>query len=260
MRIVKTQPLGHCETCGEPATWVNAQGETVPEPMEFRFGIRRVGHEACAEKERAAREERQREEIEVERRRIETEAKARRRSRLADEILFPESRLGELDLAKIPSPTLRSWTPGKPGVLLYGTTGVGKTFALRAFALHVFERFDIWPTWVNVNRFFDHLKSDFDKAEAATVAVEKAQLLILDDLGAEKLTEWAETKMERILSVRFDYERPVFVSTNLTPSGFKDRFGPRTLSRLSGLCQFVPFHGADRRGQALAERQKGPST
>lgn len=250
MRVLETT----CKTCGEPIEWKTPDGNFV-EPnndgkieIPFRFGFtpQPLGHDECikaqlAESERKAAAERELARIEES------------RKRLAVALGWPFERFDELNLSALDGSLekARSWTPGKPGLLLYGTPGIGKTFTLRVIARHLYERFDLYPCWLNVNRWLDSLRSNLDELERRTAGAEKSDVLFFDDLGAEKLTEWSEPRIERILTHRFDYRLPTFVSTNLTPSGFAERFGQRIVSRLAGLCELTPMHGRDRRPDAL---------
>ena len=57
--------------------------------------------------------------------------------------------------------------------------------------------------------------------------LERAKLLVLDDLGREPLDAggWAETAMHALLDRRYEDKRRTIVTTNLTASQFRDRYG-----------------------------------
>lgn len=258
MRLIESKKLGVCPVCGEKETWVNrVTGEEVAPVLGVSFKAKRIGHEVCAAKERAEAEERQRREFEESQRKAEAEKQQRWREQMARELDWPFRRYDELLNAALNSgiPKIETWDPSKPGLLLYGTPGVGKSFTMRVLACRTWERHGLLFKWCNANRWFDQLRSAIDHAESETVLAETTPVLFIDDLGAEKLSEWAEAKLERILSLRFDFGLPVFVSTNLTPSGFQERFGHRIVSRLTGLCELVQMSGADRRPEVLKARR-----
>jgi len=143
---------------------------------------------------------------------------------------------------------LKAWEPGMPGILLKGGTGVGKTHLMMAFVNHLVRR-GIEVRFANVNRVFDELRAydNQSEQEKAMQRIERSAVLILDDIGAEKLSEWAESKLERILTYRIDEELPVFLTSNLTREGFVEKFGDRVLSRIAGLVRVVDISGKDHR-------------
>lgn len=218
------------------------------------------GHESCQDelKRRSAEWD-----LKVERERIE-EDRRRKELYLADALTLPAERLAEFDFALLDvsgekaTQKLKAWKPKKPGMILSGKPGVGKTHLLRTFAVHVHLGLDQQIEWHNVNRWLDAIRANdnFEKAERILKRMERVDVLFLDDLGAEKLSEWAETKLERVLSYRLDFNLPVFASTNLTEAGLVDKFNSRTLSRLTGLCEFLSLKGADRRPSLLRQRVK----
>lgn len=252
-----------CATCGRAVTYVDAKGDAVTDPpgtlsqvSAYLRGLKRVGHEACLAEEQerwklaaeAAEEERA------------FEVRREARSGIALAMDWPPERAEELDFGTVQVPRLRAWGPGLPGLLICGRPGVGKSHALRAFGLSIFDRFGIRPTWMNANRWLDRLRANFDAAEHLAAAAESATVLLVDDLGAEKLTEWAEAKLERVLTRRFDFRLATFVTTNIAPETFGERFGDRIKSRLSGLCEVVHMTGPDRRRDVLAAQRKGAPT
>ena len=81
-----------------------------------------------------------------------------------------------------------------------------------------------------------------------------ADLLVLDDLGSEKPSEWVEETMNLIVNTRYNERRPTIFTTNFEelpddndPEGLKSRIGFRIHSRLYEMCDFLEFDGADYR-------------
>jgi DNA replication protein DnaC len=70
-------------------------------------------------------------------------------------------------------------------------------------------------------------------------------LLVLDDLGAEKVSDWSFSALYIILNRRIDYLRPTIVTTNMTLAALNDA-EPRLASRLAGFLH-VKLEGRDRR-------------
>jgi len=81
--------------------------------------------------------------------------------------------------------------------------------------------------------------------------VKQAELLVLDDLGAERATEWAREVMLIIVSARLAGDRQTVATTNYATAGeLIERFGGgqegmRIVSRLFGLCAPMRMEGQD---------------
>ncbi|MGH7743263.1 MAG: ATP-binding protein [Candidatus Dormibacteria bacterium] len=69
--------------------------------------------------------------------------------------------------------------------------------------------------------------------------------LVLDDVGAEKSSEWTESVLCRLINARYDHERPTLVTTNVI--GLAPVVGERVASRLAQMCTPVVMDGPDRR-------------
>ena len=81
-----------------------------------------------------------------------------------------------------------------------------------------------------------------------------ADLLVLDDLGAEKTSEWVEETMNLIVNTRYNERRPTLFTSNYEdipddtdPNSLLFRIGHRMRSRLHEMCEFVTLDGADYR-------------
>ena len=73
-------------------------------------------------------------------------------------------------------------------------------------------------------------------------------LLHIDDLGAENTTEWVLEQLYSIINVRYEDERAMTVTTNLTYEQLQDQLGARTVSRLVEICgDPLPLWGEDDR-------------
>ena len=72
-------------------------------------------------------------------------------------------------------------------------------------------------------------------------------LLHIDDLGAERRTDWVLEQLYTIINTRYEDERATIVTSNLGPAELAEQLGERTVSRLEGMCEILPFFGADAR-------------
>ena len=84
--------------------------------------------------------------------------------------------------------------------------------------------------------------------------VMEADLLVLDDLGAEKTSEWVEETLNLIVNTRYNERRLTIFTSNYEdrpdetdPNSLLCRVGFRMRSRLHEMCEFLDLDGADYR-------------
>jgi DNA replication protein DnaC len=136
-----------------------------------------------------------------------------------------------------------------PSLLLLGLTGRGKTWqaygALRAVVhAHPGLHWEAAPYADFVASLRPRPGVD---AETEMDRYRRAELLLLDDLGAAKGSEWVEEVTYRLVSHRYDGMRPTIYVTNLDPTQLRGTLGDRIASRLAETCHQVVLDGPDRR-------------
>ena len=73
-------------------------------------------------------------------------------------------------------------------------------------------------------------------------------LLHIDDLGAENRTDWVLEQLYSIVNARYEAQRAMVLTTNLTYEELIAQLGARTVSRLVEICgELIPLYGGDRR-------------
>jgi DNA replication protein DnaC len=73
-------------------------------------------------------------------------------------------------------------------------------------------------------------------------------LLHIDDLGAEKSSDWVLEQLYSIVNARYESERAIIATTNLMPDELSEALGQRTVSRLVEICgDLIPLYGEDKR-------------
>ncbi len=83
----------------------------------------------------------------------------------------------------------------------------------------------------------------------------RVDLLHLDDVGAEKQTEWVLEQLYTVINERWQDERSIVITTNLSVGELRDQITERTVSRLTEICgDPVPIMGPDLRTQAPGMR------
>lgn len=139
------------------------------------------------------------------------------------------------------------------GVMLVGGVGVGKTHLLARTGWHLIHgqerrgqspvRYWNWP------ELLEAAKGTFDGNGTNPISRALEQpWLILDDLGAERPTDFALDALARVVEYRYRNELPLLAATNVEPHRWKVRFGERVASRMRGMLRTVYVSGEDRRG------------
>jgi hypothetical protein len=75
----------------------------------------------------------------------------------------------------------------------------------------------------------------------------KAGVLLLDELGTEKVSEWVYEQFEMIITERYNFKRPTIITTNLSIPNMEERYGERIISRMIQRATTIVVEGVDRR-------------
>jgi DNA replication protein DnaC len=145
------------------------------------------------------------------------------------------------------------------GLLLEGPPGVGKTHLAVAVLKQVIQSSGARGLFYDTRDLLRVIRSTYDASIRTTELeilrpVMTAELLVLDDLGAEKTSEWVEETMNLIVNTRYNERRLTIFTSNYQdipddtePNSLLFRIGHRMRSRLHEMCEFVEMDGADYR-------------
>ncbi len=147
------------------------------------------------------------------------------------------------------------------GAMLSGRPGRGKSHLAGRTTQRLRELGEP-AVWISTSRMLDDLR-DLARGDNAALSVtryrerlETALWLVMDDLGAERPTDFALEQICTLLDARFNNRDrcKTLITTNLETTDLYDRLGPRAASRLVGLCKgaIVAVPGDDLRLKGVA--------
>jgi len=136
-----------------------------------------------------------------------------------------------------------------PSLMLVGSTGVGKSYqaygAIRALAVS-----GVGVSWLYTTAadLYAALRPRHGvDSETVFSRYLSADLLVLDDFGAAKTSEWNEEVNYRLINHRYEQFKPTLITSNVPPKDLRAALGERVASRLAEMATRVVLKGADRR-------------
>ncbi len=167
----------------------------------------------------------------------------------------------------------------KPGLLFQGPSGVGKTHLAVAVLRELVGR-GFECMFFDYQNLLDKIRAGYNPAagaseRAAYQAALDTEVLLLDDLGSHRVTEWVEDTVTAIINHRYNNKKALIVTTNLPDEALGDRkreaptstsnyrvrdmlaerIGSRAHSRLFEMCKVVRIEAHDYRFKDLNRRR-----
>ena len=139
----------------------------------------------------------------------------------------------------------------KQSIFITGQVGTGKTTLMAALIKkYIWQKIPV--QWINFPAFIMKLQNMFkDDTErpyeyAEDIATSET-ILAIDDLGAEKLTEFVRQIMYYIINEREQRQLPLIITSNFDLKKIDEMIDSRISSRIMGVCKIIKLSGKDKR-------------
>lgn len=149
-------------------------------------------------------------------------------------------------------------------LFLHGSRGTGKTHLMAALAREIilkapplcefnqfYRDFNYTPLFASIPELLMQIRSSYKRNDLSEEELldrySKSDILMLDDLGAEKPTEWVLQTLYLIIDRRYRDMKRTIISSNYTLDQIAKRLDDRISSRIAGMCEVIQIKGKDRR-------------
>ena len=120
------------------------------------------------------------------------------------------------DIVKIYAEEFDRMVEENQGLLLYGETGTGKTFAAACVVNYLLDR-KIPVLMTSFVKLIDQfMRFNENDSESVIHKMNRAKLLVIDDLGAERGTDYALERVYDVIDSRYRANKPMILTSNLT--------------------------------------------
>ena len=138
--------------------------------------------------------------------------------------------------------------PGSRGIVFsspqHGDFKTGLACSIANALILQETKVEFWPVFDLLNEIRSSYDKSEDYAEQLSKRLAKLDVLILDDLGNERIAsdergDWAREQVYSLIYWREVYEKPLIVTTNYTPQELDPKIHGATLSRILGMCDWI---------------------
>lgn len=138
------------------------------------------------------------------------------------------------------------------GFYFWGNVGTGKTHTTSALSNELIAKRYVEILFLNVPETATRVKNTFsDRRDTEDSKLFKrmkdVELLVLDDLGVEKNSEWLSDQLYQVIDYRWRNRKPMIVTSNQSLNDLSRYYKPQIASRLYGCCKPMKFELRDRR-------------
>lgn len=135
------------------------------------------------------------------------------------------------------------------GLMMFGSVGTGKTHASNCVANYLMAH-NKTVLVMNLGLYINKLQREWAEAEKDVLDyVRNCDLLVIDDFGVEKASEFVRDKTFALIDTRYRTGKRVIITTNLNIEDIKEKFGARISDRITEMCFQLPVLGESKRAK-----------
>lgn len=242
----------YCSICGQPKEKIyhyNAFDEDRCECIKCRCEIEKEEREKHEEEEREKR-------MHIERIRQDGMRDEKLRKCTFDN---DKGFCSKMDIARKYVEEFETLKQGGNGLLLWGPPGSGKTFFAACIANALIDR-EISVYMTNFSTVINTLTGMFSEEKNKFISdISSKQLLVIDDLGIERNTEYALEQVYNVIDTRYRSGKPMIVTTNIALDDMenpKDLMHKRIFDRVLEVCTPILINGKNIRDIKTEENNK----
>jgi DNA replication protein DnaC len=145
--------------------------------------------------------------------------------------------------------------------LFWGEPGNGKSHLATAVANELTAK-GKRVVFISMPDLLEKIKATFNRNSTESEAeimrgLQMCDLLVIDDIGAEKVSDWVQEVIFRIVDGRYKKVKPILVTSNLEPKELAERIGKRAYDRLIEISQPIKNEATSyRREKAKARMER----
>ena len=143
------------------------------------------------------------------------------------------------------------------GILMYGNAGTGKTFLTDCIYNELKASNVIYKT--TLSYYLQSIKDSFNSKSEDWIInmLKEVDLIILDDVGNERLTEWSMEHLYNLFNFIYTNKKPLIINTNLSLFELEEfltiKKSNKLTDRISELCKIFHFDWESRRSELNKE-------
>ncbi len=136
------------------------------------------------------------------------------------------------------------------GLFLWGAIGAGKTHVACYLTNLIIAKYLIPTLFCSFAEIAAQNRIAIEKNESEKGLWEqsrKIELLILDDFGTERVTDWIKENVYLTINARYSNQLPTIITSNQSLEDIAETYPPQISSRIREMCKVISFRGNDRR-------------
>ena len=133
-------------------------------------------------------------------------------------------------------------------IILSGSVGIGKTHLAAAVANYLIDSKNVVVCFGSIVELLDKVRGEMQMGRDLTkYNMKRSPLLVIDDLGKEKPSEWTNQTLYEVINSRYESQSPMIITTNLSIRELSARYDNSVVSRLTEMSRVINMTGDDRR-------------